>query len=141
MNKKQLIAASILTLLFITSFIYAEQSSSTPKDVSPELQLKEEDFTYDGYKDSLGLIKSVLDDYEKGKKYDPNLDRNYIVIPNSLLRLEGYSLLSQMGMLRLKVENAKLRQASKEEINKLEKELQDIEKQISVFLKKHTWVD
>jgi len=141
MNKTQFIAASTLTFLFITSFIYAEQSSSTPKDVAPELQLKEEDFTYDDYKDSLGLIKSVLDDYEKGKKYDPNLERSYIGIPNSLLRLEGYSLLSQRDILRLKVENAKLRQASKEEINKLEEELQDIEKQIGVFLKENIWVD
>jgi len=141
MNKKQLVFLLILIPFFITPFIYPEQPNSTIKDIAPELLLKEEDFTYENYKDRLEFIKTILDEYEKGGKYDPHWDRNYIGIPNSLLRLEGYGLFTQRDIIRLKLENAKLKGAEREEISNLEKSLRDIEKQIEAFLKENIWVD
>lgn len=141
MNKRQLIFLLILISFFVAPSIYPEQSNSTIKDIAPELILKEEDFTYENYKDRIGFIKTILDEYEKGGKYDPYWDRNYIGIPNSLLQLEGYGLFTQRNIIRLKLENAKLKGANREEIGNLEKALRDIEKQIEIFLKENIWVD
>lgn len=141
MNKKQLIVLLILISFFVVPPIYPKQPNSTIKDIAPELILKEEDFTYENYKDRLEFIKTILDEYEKGRKYDPYLDRNYIGIPNSLLRLEGYGLFTQKDIIRLRLENAKLKGANKEDIVSLEKALKDIEKQIDIFLRENIWVD
>lgn len=120
---------------------YAEEPDSVNKDTAPEFILKEEDFTYNCYKDSLGFIRSILDEYEKGKRYDPNWDRNYIGIPNNLLRLEGYGLFTQRDIIRLKLENIRLKRVNKEDIVSLEKALSETEKQIETFVKKNNWVD
>lgn len=137
-NKKQLIVGLILIFFLITPFIYAEQPDS---DIAPELKLKEEDFTYVTYKDSLEFIKRILNEYRDGKKYDPNSEINYIGIPNNILHLEGYGLIVQRDLMLLKLENAKLKGADKKEISDLEKTLRDIEKRIETFLKENIWVD
>jgi glutaredoxin-related protein len=118
-----------------------KQLNSAAREIAPELMLKESDFTYNSYKDSLKRIKDILDEYEQGKKYNPYSEMNYIGIPNSLLQLEGYGLITQRDLLRLKLENAKLIRAEQEEARKLEKALEEAEKQISVFLGENIWVD
>ena len=142
MNRKQLTFSLILTVLFITPFIYAEESDSIDKDTAPELILKEEDFTYDEYKGSLDFIKNTLDKYYNNK-IDKKRDweTENLGIPNSLLRLQGFGLFTQRDIIRLKLENAKLKGVKKEDITNLEKALKDIEKQIEDFLSKNIWYD
>ena len=135
----------ILLLPCIPFLSYAGNLSSENnieeiKQKAPEFILHEEDFTYENYKDRIGFIKTILDEYEKGKKYDPYWDRNYIGIPNSLLQLEGYGLFTQRDIIRLKLENAKLK-GTEGEIADLEKTLDEAERQIEVFLSENIWVD
>jgi hypothetical protein len=103
--------------------------------------LKEQDFAYKEYKDSLKLIGNAITNYQAGKAYDQGLEVSYIGIPNSLLRLEGYGLFAQRDILRLKLENARLKGDRKENLANLEKELKDIESRIAIFLKDNMWVD
>jgi len=136
MNKKQLTVAWTVLMLLAGSAV-AEQS----KNAAQELQLKEEDFTYNDYKDSLKLIRDIIDRYEKGGKYDPKSELSYIGIPNSLLRLEGYGLIAQRNIALLKLENAKLKDVTRGEIFDLESKLKEAEKQLQNFLKHNIWVD
>ena len=89
-----------------------------------ESQLKELDFNYTAYKQSLARIKDALSDHTKGD------------IPDSLLQLEGYGLISHDAALRLKLEVAQLRNESPEKIKKLEQELMNTRKEIEEFLAK-----
>lgn len=138
--KKQLILFLILLLVAIPA-IYAEQPKSVVKEAAPELKVKEADFSYANYNDSVKFIKGVITEYENGKKYDPDLDLNYIGIPNNLLIVEGYGLFAQKEVIRLKLENAKLKGTDKESVKGLESQSKDAENQIKKFLSENTWVD
>lgn len=109
------------------------------QDIAPELKLRETDFTYEEYSGGLEFIDNVLDSYYKDKK--PGWEIENIGIPNSLLKLKGYGLYSQREIIRLKLENAKLKGASKQDIERLNKSLRDIEHKIKVFLSGNIWVD
>lgn len=137
MFRKQLIVAWAIGLFLFTTSILAEQSVN----VAPELQLEEGDFTYGSYKDSLKLIENTIDGYQSNKVYDPKLEMNYIGIPNSLLMLEGYGLFTQREILYLKLDNAKLKAAKKDEMVKLERAIKGIESKIVEFLKINKLVD
>ena len=119
---KKIIPVLLCTML-ISSLGYAEQTA-------PELILKGEDFTYDNYKNSINIITSILGDYEKGVKYDPDLDRNYIGIPNCLLTLEGYGLFTQRDIIRLRLENEKFKNKDRKVMNELEQRFQKIEEHL-----------
>jgi len=131
----RLLQTSLISIVVIMSSLgYAGQGA-------PELTLREGDFTYDNYKSSMRLVTSILEDYEKSVKYDPNSVRNYIGIPNSMLRLEGYGLYAQRDMIRLQLENEKLKNNDRKAISDLGQKLQKIEEQINAFISTNEWVD
>lgn len=109
------------------------------QEIAPELQLKEADFNYEEYRDGLKFIEDTLDNYYKGKK--PGWEIENIGIPNSLLKLKGYGLFVQKDIARLELENAKLRGASEQDIERLNKSLRDAEHKIKVFLSGNNWMD
>lgn len=123
----------LLTFLFLAALV-----TTTTFAVAPELVLKEEDFTYEEYQESLKRIDDVLEQYYKGK--DPGWEIENIGIPNRLLRLQGYGLFTQKEIINLKLENAKLH-GKVEDVAILEKSLKEIESQIEVFLSENIWVD
>ena len=150
MNKKQLIVTwgvllflMLSLLLTFPSFSYAGNLEPTKKigDAAPEFVIHEKDLTYEEYKGSLKFLQEALNRWEKGEKYDPDLDYNYIGIPNSLLHLEGYGFKAQRDIIRFELKNAKLSGATKEEIKKLESNLKETEKRLKYFLKHNIWVD
>jgi len=153
MNRIKLIVAwgvllflMLSLLLTFLCFSYADNLEPTKdmketKQNAPELIIHEEDLTYDSYKDSLKFLKEALDRWEKGEKYDPDLDYNYIGIPNRLLRLEGYGLKAQRDIVRLELKNAKLNGATKAMVASLESKLKEAEKRLKDFLEHNIWVD
>ena len=151
MKKKHLLLP-ILILLLLTIPVLSQDEIN----VAPELILKEEDFTYEEYKSALKGLNNFLDEcykQEQGdnfwKIYDDKtksvkLTIDWLIlnigIPNNLLRLEGYGLITQREIILLKLENAKLKD-NKEEIANLEKALAEIQKKIEIFLSENMWVD
>ncbi|MBF0384706.1 MAG: hypothetical protein HQL27_02430 [Candidatus Omnitrophica bacterium] len=129
----------------ITFFCYA--GNSTKKDVketglkAPEFIIQEQDLTYDSFKDALKFLRDAVERLDKGEKYDPNSEENYIGIPNSLLRLEGYGLKLQRDNIKLELKNAKLIGSPKEKMGNLESKLKESEKQLQYFLEHNLWND
>lgn len=124
-------------LVFLPTNAFAEDDVRA--HAAPELVLEEEDFTYEKYQASLKWLDDVLEQYYKGK--EPGWEIENLGIPNSLLRLQGYGLFAKRDIIRLKLENAKLKGAKKEVIAGLRKDLENIEKQIDIFLKENIWYD
>ena len=147
MSKKQLIVGwgvlpfLALSLLLSYPFSYAGDLSAEGIKVIREGVPECIYLTYDEYKDSLKFVKEALDRWEKGEKYDPDLDYNYIGLPNSLSFLEGYGLKAQRDIARLELENAKLKRESKVRIANLESKLIEAEKQFKYFSEHNNWVD
>lgn len=124
----------ILIILFLTCPAYSEDESVKILEVAPELILQEEDFTYQAYEDSIERLQQILDWYYKGEKVAWKYAN--IGVPNSLLTLKGYGLITQRNTISLKLEKA-----NEEEEETLKKKLADIEEQISDFLSLNIWVD
>ncbi len=151
MNKKQLKVATvmkalpflILPLLLTSLFSYADNLEQTKKieDVAPELIIHEKDLTYDSYRDSLKSLTEALNEYQKGKGNELGWEVENIGIPNRLLRIEGYGLKTQRDIIRLELENAKLKGAAKGEIADLESKLKEAKKRLKYFLEHNIWAD
>ena len=149
MNKKQLIVALgvlpflVSLLLLIPFFIYAGNIEPTKKigDVAPELIIHEEDLTYDEYENSLKSLEETLDKYYNRKSKELGWEIENIGVPNRLLTIEGYGFKRERDLIRLELENAKLRGATKGEIADLKSKLKEAEKRLKDFLTSNIWVD
>ena len=153
MNKKQLIVAwealpFLVSLLLLISpyFSYAGNLEPTEnieevRQKAPELIIHEEDLTYDEYKDSLKSLEETLNKYKEGKGNELGWEIENIGISNWLLTIEGYGFKRERDIIRLELENAKLRGATKGEIADLKSKLKEAEKRLKDFLTSNIWVD
>jgi len=111
------------------------------RNTAPEMILEEGDFTYEEFTEAYKRLEHALDEYYKGNKDKLGWEIENIGIPNRMLIVKGYGLVSQKKIISLELENAKLKDAPKEESINLEQRLKKIEKQIEVFLSENIWVD
>ena len=134
---KTILLTILICLIPLTSFAQEEANSSV-RNIAPEYQLKEEDFTYEEYQEYLKWLEGIFEQCRKGDELGWEIEN--LGLSNSLLALEGYGLLTQRDVIRLKLENAKL-SGTEEEIADLKKPLDKIERQIEVFLSEKYWYD
>ncbi len=90
--------------------------------------------------DQLVIIKVKGKDL---KQFTQNLawDQQHIGIANLMIAIRGYGLISQVQILKLKLENLRLKKSSQDEIQKAQASLNDLQKQLDEFLSKGQWVD
>ena len=109
------------------------------KQKTLEFIIKEEHFAYTEYESDVRKLEDILDDYREGKKV--YWDSENIAIPNLLLRLKGYGLVTQKKIITLELENAKLKGVAKDAIADLESKFKEAAKQLKYFLEHNIWVD
>lgn len=113
----------------------------TIQEEASEFNLQEEQFGYEEYHRAYSFLKDAIEKYYQGKNSELGWEVENIGIPNRLLVLEGYGLLSQREIISLRLEDARFRKASKEQISSLEKQLKEIEEKIKTFFRENIWVD
>ena len=90
--------------------------------------------------DSIATFQIPVQDLLKFRNH-LSWESQHIGFPNMVTDLKGYGLVSQKQILELKLENLKLKQASKEEIANAQTELQQAEHNLNQFLQKRQRVD
>jgi len=139
------VSIATLLLALITYCCYAGNTDPSEmeyiRNTAPEMILEEGDFTYEEFTEAYKRLEHALDEYYKGNKDKLGWEIENIGIPNRMLIVKGYGLVSQKKIISLELENAKLKDAPKEESINLEQRLKKIEKQIEVFLSENIWVD
>ena len=70
-----------------------------------------------------------------------NWDTQHIGFPNLVTQLKGYGYVTQSEILKLRLENLRLKDAPESEIKKIEESLRNLEEEIKDFTSKTKWVD
>ena len=146
------VTVSILVSMLRLPMVFAEDNVATKKmnEVAEELVLKEVDFDFKAYEDSLKKLNSYFEEWWEQDNYSESTQAVVLKVDwamfnigvrNHFLVLRGYGLISQKQILVLKLENARLKKASKETMVGLEKQLKEIDRQIDAFLSENQWVD
>lgn len=107
--------------------------------------LKEENFTYTEFKNSLKGFSNFINKFEYIDKGMARAEVDWVIsnigMPNNLTIMIGYGLFTQKDTLNLRLENAKLKNMNEKYLASIEKDLNDIKDQIKDFLEKYYWVD
>lgn len=90
--------------------------------------------------DSIATFQIPVQDLMKFRNH-LSWEMQHIGFPNMITDLKGYGLVSQKQILELKLENLKLKQASKEEIANAHTELKQAEHNLNRFLQTRHRVD